>query len=159
MQRCRVRWKLFYRGHKRAISSMQSFTKKISGRKGKDSAEIFPSSEYWWTLQLKCDPVLNVKLPHVCKFCSNKLRLSSNLLLPSNLLFVWRHSYFVFPCCQATLRCDFICPCKKICGGCQMCVPRSIDPSTTKKSRLKTVLGRVLHTLNANRLFSFNGTM
>ena len=39
---------------------MQSFTKKISGRKGKDSAEIFPSSEY--RLQLKCDPVLNVKL-------------------------------------------------------------------------------------------------
>ena len=31
---------------KRVISSMQSFTKKISGRKGKDSAEIFPSSEY-----------------------------------------------------------------------------------------------------------------
>ena len=26
---------------KRVISSMQSFTKKISGRKGKDSAEIF----------------------------------------------------------------------------------------------------------------------
>ena len=32
---------------KRVISSMQSFTKKISGRKGKDSAEMFPSSEYW----------------------------------------------------------------------------------------------------------------
>ena len=31
---------------KRVISSIQSFTKKISGRKGKDSAEIFPSSEY-----------------------------------------------------------------------------------------------------------------
>ena len=31
---------------KRVISSMQSFTKTISGRKGKDSAEIFPSSEY-----------------------------------------------------------------------------------------------------------------
>ena len=31
---------------KRVSSSMQSFTKKISGGKGKDSAEIFPSSEY-----------------------------------------------------------------------------------------------------------------
>ena len=31
---------------KRVISSMQSFTKKISGRKVKDSAEIFPSNEY-----------------------------------------------------------------------------------------------------------------
>ena len=47
---------------KRVISSMQSFTKKISGRKGKDSAEIFPSSECWWTLQLKFDPALNAKL-------------------------------------------------------------------------------------------------
>ena len=32
--------KLFYRGHKRVISSMQSFTKKISKRKGKYSGEI-----------------------------------------------------------------------------------------------------------------------
>ena len=47
---------------KRVISSMQSFTKKISGRKGKDSAEIFPSSEYWWTLHLKFDPALKTKL-------------------------------------------------------------------------------------------------
>ena len=31
---------------KHVISSMQSFTKNISGRKGKYSAEIFPSSEY-----------------------------------------------------------------------------------------------------------------
>ena len=31
---------------KRVISSMQSFTKKISGGKGKDSVEIFPSSEH-----------------------------------------------------------------------------------------------------------------
>ena len=30
---------------KRVISSMQSFTKKTSVRKGKDSAKIFPSSE------------------------------------------------------------------------------------------------------------------
>ena len=31
---------------KSVISSMQSFKKRISGRKGNDSAEIFPSSEY-----------------------------------------------------------------------------------------------------------------
>ena len=31
---------------KRVSSSIESFTKKISGRKGKDSAEIFLSSEY-----------------------------------------------------------------------------------------------------------------
>ena len=29
---------------------------------------------------------------------------------------------------RLSLFCDVICPCKKICGGCQMCVPRSIDP-------------------------------
>ena len=40
-------------------------------------------------------------------------------------------------------------PAKKICGGCQMCVPRSIDPLTTKKSRLKIVIGSVLPTSNA----------
>ena len=52
---------------------------------------------------------------------------------------------------QALSLCDIIRPCKKICGGCQMCVPRSIDPSTTSpiKSRLESVLGSVLPTSNA----------
>ena len=52
---------------------------------------------------------------------------------------------------QALSLCDVIHPCKKICGGCQMCVPRSIDPSTTSpiKSRLKSVFGSVLPTSNA----------
>ena len=47
---------------------------------------------------------------------------------------------------QALSLCDVIRLCKKICGGCQMCVPRSINPSTTSpiKSRLKSVLGSVL---------------
>ena len=36
----------FTAARKRVISSMQSFTKKISGRKGKDFVEIFPSSEH-----------------------------------------------------------------------------------------------------------------
>ena len=36
----------FIAATKRVISSMQSFPKKISGRKGKDSAEISLSSEY-----------------------------------------------------------------------------------------------------------------
>ena len=42
-------------------------------------------------------------------------------------------------------------PCKNICGGCQMCVPRSTDQPTTSpiKSRLKSVLGSVLPTSNA----------
>ena len=31
---------------KRVISSMQCFTEMVSGRKGKGSAEMFPSSEY-----------------------------------------------------------------------------------------------------------------
>ena len=40
---------------------------------------------------------------------------------------------------------------KKICGGCQMCVPRSTDRPTRSpiKSRLKSVLGSVLPTSNA----------
>ena len=42
----------------------------------------------------------------------------------------------VFPCFQATLRCDVIRPCKNICGD-ATCA--SQDPSTTKKSRLKAV--------------------
>ena len=47
---------------------------------------------------------------------------------------------------QALSLCDVIRLCKKICGGCQMCIPRSINPSTTSpiKSRLKSVLGSVL---------------
>ena len=42
-------------------------------------------------------------------------------------------------------------PAKQICGGCQMCVPRSTDGPTTSpiKSRLKSVLGSALPTLNA----------
>ena len=52
---------------------MQSFTKKIAGRKGKDSAEIFPSSEYWWTLQWNLIWHWTQNFPDVCKFCSSKL--------------------------------------------------------------------------------------
>ena len=44
---------------------------------------------------------------------------------------------------RLSLLCDVICPCKKICGGCQMCVPRSIHPwqRCPIQSRLKSVLG------------------
>ena len=47
---------------------------------------------------------------------------------------------------------------KKICGGCQMCVPRSTDRPTTSpiKSRLKSVLGSVLPTLNVVKCTSIH---
>ena len=49
-------------------------------------------------------------------------------------------------------------PAKKICGGCQMCVPRSTDRPTTSpiKSRLKSVLGSVLPTLNVVKCTSIH---
>ena len=45
-------------------------------------------------------------------------------------------------------------PAKKICGECQMCVPRSTDPSTRSpiESRIKSVLGSVLPTSNAIKI-------
>ena len=70
VQHCHVRriyfpWENYFTAAtKRVISSMQSFTKKISGRKGKDSAEIFEHCSWnliWqWTQNF----------PDVCKFCA-----------------------------------------------------------------------------------------
>ena len=58
VQRCPMRCSMnlfptenyFTAATKRVSSSIQSFTKKTSGRKGKDSAEIFPSSHVQWIL-------------------------------------------------------------------------------------------------------------
>ena len=44
---------------------------------------------------------------------------------------------------RLSLLCHVVCPCKKICGGRQMCVPRSIHPRQRcpTQSRLESALG------------------
>ena len=74
--------KLFYRGHKRVISSMQSFTKKISKRKGKYSGEIV------------LYPV------NIDEHCGWNLTMHAYFFRCMQIFFrrrqtVWRHSYFV----------------------------------------------------------------
>ena len=98
--------KLFYRGHKTCNFFNAIYHKKDFWKKGKRFCRDISiqwilmniTLEIWSGTERKTFPMYaNFALP-------SDANLSSNLLLPSNLPFVWRHSYFVFHCCQATLR-------------------------------------------------------
>ena len=93
--------KLFYRGHKTCNFFNAIFHRKDFWKKGKRFCrDSSVSSKFGWTLQLQFDPARKLSgCMQILLQQTVDASLSPNLLPPSNLPFVWRHSYFVFYCC------------------------------------------------------------